>query len=80
MPGWPGGKRIAVLVSVLLENWTEGRSPTYFPRTPPLKPGAVDHAGVEVVALRRARGHLAPPLHVLDRAGLKATVFANALS
>jgi peptidoglycan/xylan/chitin deacetylase (PgdA/CDA1 family) len=76
---WPGGKRIAVVLSVLLENWTEGRSPTYFPRTTPLKPGAVDHAGVEWSHYGGREG-IWRLLRVLDRARLKATVFANALS
>jgi peptidoglycan/xylan/chitin deacetylase (PgdA/CDA1 family) len=78
-PTWPGGKRIAVLISVLLENWTAGRSPTYFPRTTPLKPGAIDHAGVEWSHYGGREG-IWRLLRVLDRAKLKATVFANALS
>ena len=76
---WPGGKRIAVLLSVLLENWSEGRSPTYFPRTTPLKPGAIDHAGVEWSHYGGREG-IWRLLRVLDRAKLTATVFANALS
>ena len=39
---WPNDKRIAVIVSVLLESWSEGKHPAYFPRTTPLKPGAAD--------------------------------------
>jgi len=76
---WPGQKRIAVLIAVLLENWTEGRSPTYFPRTTPLKPGATDHAGIEWSHYGGREG-IWRLLRVLDRAKLKATVFANALS
>ena len=34
---WPNGKRIAVLVSVLFESWSDGKSPHYFTRTTPLK-------------------------------------------
>jgi peptidoglycan/xylan/chitin deacetylase (PgdA/CDA1 family) len=37
---------VAVVVSVLLETWTEGKSPSYFPRTTPLAPGAKDVAGI----------------------------------
>ncbi len=76
---WPGGKRIAILVSVLLENWSEGRSPTYFPRTTPLKPGAIDHGGIEWSHYGGREG-VWRLLRVLDRAGVKATLFANALS
>jgi peptidoglycan/xylan/chitin deacetylase (PgdA/CDA1 family) len=76
---WPGGKRIAVLISVLLENWSEGRSPTYFPRTTPLKPGAIDHAGIEWSHYGGREG-IWRILRVLDRAKAKATIFANGLS
>ena len=43
----PHGKRVAVLISLLLESWAEGKSPSYFTRTTPLRGGAVDHAGVQ---------------------------------
>ena len=76
---WPHGKRIAVLVSVLLENWSEGRSPTYFPRTTPLKPGAVDHAAIEWSHYGGREG-IWRILGVLERARRPATVFANARS
>mgnify|MGYP003348352048 CR=1 FL=1 len=45
LPAWPNGARVAVLVSVLLEAWADGKSPSYFPRTTPLKAGQVDRAG-----------------------------------
>ncbi len=44
---WPHGKRMAVLISVLLESWSDGKSPTYCTRTTPLRGGAVDHAGMQ---------------------------------
>jgi hypothetical protein len=43
---WPEGKRVAVIVSVLVETWSEGHSPTYFPRTTPLRQGTTDLAGI----------------------------------
>jgi peptidoglycan/xylan/chitin deacetylase (PgdA/CDA1 family) len=76
---WPGGKRIAILVSVLLENWSEGRSPSYFPRTTPLKPGAIDHGGIEWSHYGGREG-VWRLMRVLGRAGVRATLFANALS
>jgi peptidoglycan/xylan/chitin deacetylase (PgdA/CDA1 family) len=76
---WPEGKRIAVLVSLLLESWSEGRSPTYFPRTTPLKPGAIDHAGIEWSSYGGREG-IWRLMRVLDRAGMKATIFANSLA
>jgi hypothetical protein len=44
---WPGGKSIAVLVSILFETWSDGKGPSYFPRTTPLKPGTVDHGAIQ---------------------------------
>jgi hypothetical protein len=76
---WPEGKRIAILVSILLENWSEGRSPTYFPRTTALKSGAIDHAGIEWSHYGGREG-VWRLMRVLERANVKATVFANALS
>jgi peptidoglycan/xylan/chitin deacetylase (PgdA/CDA1 family) len=76
---WPEGKRIAVLVSLLLESWSEGRSPTYFPRTTPLKPGAIDHAGIEWSNYGGREG-IWRLMRVLDRAGVKATIFTNSLA
>ena len=76
---FPNGKRIAVLVSVLLESWTEGKSPTYFPRTTPLKPGVVDFAGAQWSQYGGKEG-IWRILRVLERAQVTGTVFANALS
>ena len=42
---WPHGKRVAVVCSVLLETWSDGKAPSYFPRTTPLPPGSKDVAG-----------------------------------
>ena len=33
---WPHGHRVAVVCSVLLETWSDGKSPSSFPRTTPL--------------------------------------------
>lgn len=76
---FPEGKRIAVLTSVLLESWSEGKSPTYFTRTTPLKPGMVDHAGIEWSEFGGREG-IWRILRVLERARVKATIFTNALS
>ena len=76
---WPNGKRMAVLVGVLLENWAEGKSPTYFTRTTPLKPGAIDHAGAQWAQYGGREG-IWRLLRVLDACGMHATAFCNALS
>src|SRR6185503_7676928 len=44
---WPSGKSIAVLVSILFETWSDGKGPSYFPRTTPLKPGTTDHGAIQ---------------------------------
>ena len=43
---WPDGKRVAVLVSCMVETWSPGHWPTYFTRTTPLRSGTLDLAGV----------------------------------
>ena len=73
---WPGGKRVAVLVSVLLENWTDGKWPSYFTRTTPIRAGAVDHAGIEWSHFGGREG-IWRILKLLERGGLKATVFTS---
>jgi len=78
-PSFPDGRKIAVLVSVLLESWAAGKWPTYFTRTTPLKAGAIDHAGIEWSAFGGREG-IWRILRVLERAKVKATVFANALA
>ncbi|OGA39925.1 MAG: hypothetical protein A3G24_11475 [Betaproteobacteria bacterium RIFCSPLOWO2_12_FULL_62_13] len=76
---WPNGKRVAVLVSVLLETWSEGKSPTYFPRTTPLKAGAIDLPGRQWSQYGGEEG-VWRILGILERTGVPATVFANAIS
>jgi len=43
---WPHGKRIAVMITVLLETWSEGKAAPYSIQTTSLKPGAVDYSGI----------------------------------
>ena len=43
---WPGGKRIAVAVTVMFETWSEGKGPPYSVQATGLKPGTVDRAGI----------------------------------
>jgi allantoinase len=76
---WPNGKRVAVVVSVLLETWAEGKSPTYFPRTTPLKPGVPDLPGRQWSQFGAEEG-VWRLLGIFKRAGVRSTVFANALS
>lgn len=43
---WPGGKRIAVAVTAMLEAWTDGTAPPYSVQASAGKPGVVDRAGI----------------------------------
>jgi allantoinase len=73
---WPGGKRIAVLVSILFETWSEGKSPSYFPRTSPLKPGTVDRGAIQWAQFGGNEG-LWRIIRTLDRYSVPATVFCS---
>jgi peptidoglycan/xylan/chitin deacetylase (PgdA/CDA1 family) len=76
---WPQGHRVAVVVSVLLETWSEGKSPSYFPRTTPLPPGCKDEAGINWSRFGGNEGiwRLARNLKDLD---VPATLFCNGRS
>jgi allantoinase len=43
---WPGGKRVAFIVSVMLETWSEGVAPPYSVQATAVKSGAVDYGGI----------------------------------
>jgi hypothetical protein len=73
---WPGGKPIAVLVSILFETWSEGKAPSYFPRTTPLKPGTVDRGAIQWAQYGGNEG-LWRILRTLDRHGVPATIFCS---
>ncbi len=76
---WPGGKRIAVLVSILFETWSEDKSPSYFPRTSPLKPGTVDRGAIQWAQYGGNEG-LWRIIRTLDRHSVPATVFCSGKS
>jgi peptidoglycan/xylan/chitin deacetylase (PgdA/CDA1 family) len=76
---WPHGKRVAVLISLLLESWAEGKSPSYFTRTTPLRGGAVDHAGVQWSTYGGKEG-IWRLVRTLDLCHLRGSVFCNARS
>jgi peptidoglycan/xylan/chitin deacetylase (PgdA/CDA1 family) len=76
---WPNGKRIAVLVSVLFESWAENKSPSYFPRTTPLKPGTVDHGAVQWGQYGGNEG-VWRLIRILDQCDVRGTVFCSGRS
>ena len=76
---WPQGKRVAVVVSVLLETWTEGKSPSYFPRTTPLAHGQKDVAGINWSRFGGNEG-IWRLTRILKETGVPATLFCNGRS
>ena len=76
---WPEGNRIAIVVSVLLESWSEGKSPSYFPRTTPLTPGTPDLAGVGWSQFGGNEG-VWRILRLLDELKIPGTLFCNGRS
>ena len=43
---WPKDQRLAVLITVMFEVWSEGKAPPYSPMTTALKPGTADLLGI----------------------------------
>jgi peptidoglycan/xylan/chitin deacetylase (PgdA/CDA1 family) len=43
---WPSDKKLAVLVTVMFEIWSDGKAPPYSPMTTSLKPGTIDLLGI----------------------------------
>ena len=76
---WPEGRRVAVIVSVLLETWSEGKAPSYFPRTTPNKPGILDIAGINWSTYGGKEG-VWRLLRIVEEAGSQATLFCNGRS
>ena len=78
-PHGPRGARVAVLISVLFESWSDGKFPTYFTRTTPLKPGTVDQSAIRWSQYGGNEG-IWRIMQIVDDAALPATIFANALA
>lgn len=75
---WPNGKKVAVTVTVMYEAWSEGTAPTYSVQTTTLKSGTVDHAG-RAWSSYGGRVGIWRIIRTLDRLGVPATFFPNAL-
>jgi allantoinase len=74
---WPRGAKLAVLVTVMFEAWPEGKSPPYSPMASPLRKGVTDLQGIAWARYGGTTG-IWRILRLLDDAGIKATVCANA--
>src|SRR3984885_3006091 len=76
---WPRGKRIAVMITVLLETWSDGKAAPYSIQTTSLKPGVVDHSGIAWGQYGGNEG-LWRIMRILDRFQTPGTICPNAAS
>ena len=53
---WPSQARVAVVVTCLLENWSEGKGPPFSVQTTSLKPGTPDRASMTWALMAAAPG------------------------
>ena len=79
VPTWPNGRRTAVIISVLFETWSDKKSPSYFARTTPLKPGLIDRGGIQWGEYGGKEG-VWRLLRVLDRCNMRASFFCSGRS
>lgn len=75
---WPHGK-IAVMVSCMVETWSDGHWPTYFTRTTPLRAGEVDRAGINW-SQYGAREGIWRLFKILEKHGVACTLQLNGAS
>jgi peptidoglycan/xylan/chitin deacetylase (PgdA/CDA1 family) len=71
--------RTTVVLTFLMENWSEGVAPPYSPMTSPPKPGVPDRAGIEW-SNYGGRSGIARLLRIAQRHGVSGTICANARS
>lgn len=74
---WPDGARLGVMVTVLLEVWTDRAAPPYSPMTTALRPGTYDRAGVTWARYGASHG-VWRLLRILDSLGISGTVCTSA--
>ena len=74
---WPNNKKLAVMVTIMFEVWSDGKSPPYSPMTTSLKPGTPDLLGISWSQYGGKTG-IWRFLRILDDTDIKATVCLNA--
>jgi len=74
---WPANKKLAVMVTVMFEVWSEGKAPPYSPMTTSLKPGTPDLLAISWSQYGGKTG-IWRFLRILDDTDIKATVCLNA--
>ncbi len=76
---WPDEARIAVVVTCLLENWSDGKGPPFSVQTTALKPGTHDRAAM-TWGTYGGRAGVWRLIKILDENKVPATFVANARS
>jgi peptidoglycan/xylan/chitin deacetylase (PgdA/CDA1 family) len=74
---WPNNKRMAVLITVMFEAWSDGKAPPYSPMTTALKPGTLDLLGISWSQYGGKTG-IWRLMRLLDESEVRATVCLNA--
>ncbi len=76
---WENNAKIAVMVTLMLETWSEGKAPSYSSMTTPLKPGTLDTQGISWSEYGGRTG-IWRIMRILDEFGIKASVVASGRS
>jgi peptidoglycan/xylan/chitin deacetylase (PgdA/CDA1 family) len=74
---WPDKKKLAVMVTVMFEVWSDGKAPPYSPMTTSLKPGTPDLLGISWSQYGGKTG-IWRFMRLFDDVDVKATVCLNA--
>ena len=73
---WPGGKRIAIVINIAYEGWSEGKAPGIGPMGNVLQPGYFDTNAHSWATFGPVRG-IGRLLDIVDRHGVKASVMVH---
>jgi peptidoglycan/xylan/chitin deacetylase (PgdA/CDA1 family) len=74
---WPRDEKIAVMVTIMFEVWSDGKAPPYSPMTTALKPGTPDLLGISWSRYGGKTG-IWRLMKLLGEAGIQGTVCLNA--
>jgi peptidoglycan/xylan/chitin deacetylase (PgdA/CDA1 family) len=74
---WPENKRLALMVTVMFEIWSDGKAPPYSPMTTALKPGTPDLLGISWSQYGGKTG-IWRLMKILAQNGITGTVCLNA--
>lgn len=75
--GWPERHKLAVMVTVMFEVWSEGKAPPYSPMTTSLKPEIPDLLGISWSQYGGKTG-IWRFMRIFDEIGIQSTVCLNA--